>query len=100
MRFVLSLLLFTCILLPQEPAEEQIDFVCPMDPDVHQKSPGKCPRCGMKLVAGIPDPDEYPENLTVTPRNIHAGKNATLAFEILDPKTRQRVRKFQLVHEK
>src|SRR5260370_32852044 len=106
MMFVLLLFLFAGFLLPQEapkpkePAEEQIDFVCPMDPDVHQKSPGKCPRCGMKLVAGILDPHEYPENLTVTPRNIHSGQNATLAFEILDPKTRQRVRKFQLVHEK
>jgi hypothetical protein len=29
---------------------EQI-YVCPMHPEVKQKSPGKCPKCGMALVA-------------------------------------------------
>ena len=29
-------------------------FVCPMDPEVRSKGPGKCPRCGMTLVPGIP----------------------------------------------
>ena len=30
--------------------------------------PGKCPRCGMELVAGIPDPTEYHLDLTVAPQ--------------------------------
>jgi heavy metal-binding protein len=25
-------------------------FTCPMDTDVHELAPGKCPRCGMALV--------------------------------------------------
>lgn len=25
-------------------------YVCPMDPDVTSKAPGKCPKCGMDLV--------------------------------------------------
>jgi hypothetical protein len=26
-------------------------YLCPMHPDVRQPAPGKCPRCGMDLVA-------------------------------------------------
>lgn len=29
-------------------------YVCPMHPDVRQDSPGKCPKCGMALVAQSP----------------------------------------------
>ena len=38
-----------------------------MDPDVRGHDPGTCPRCGMKLVAGIPDPVEYTMDLNVIP---------------------------------
>ena len=43
------------------------DYVCPMDKDVRSDKPGFCPRCGMKLVLGIPDEIEYPLELTVHP---------------------------------
>jgi len=39
---------------------QEPEFVCPMDRDVHSPHPGNCPRCGMKLVAGLPMPVEYP----------------------------------------
>ena len=58
-------------LFAQEP---DVDFICPMDRDVHAKAPGKCPRCGMRLVAGLPDPIEYPVELAVTPRRIKAAE--------------------------
>ena len=41
--------------------EVPVDFICPMDPDVRSKGPGKCPRCGMRLEAGLPEPIEYPD---------------------------------------
>jgi P-type Cu+ transporter len=31
--------------------EEQTEYVCPMHPEVHQKGPGSCPKCGMALEA-------------------------------------------------
>ncbi|MDB5050937.1 MAG: hypothetical protein JWO30_4008, partial [Fibrobacteres bacterium] len=32
-----------------------IQYTCPMHPDVIKSTPGKCPKCGMKLVkAGEP----------------------------------------------
>ena len=26
-----------------------VDYICPMDPEVHQPTPGSCPKCGMAL---------------------------------------------------
>src|SRR5215471_15857787 len=48
-------------------AEAPLDFVCPMHPDVHMQHPGHCPRCGMALVANLPDRVEYPLRLAVRP---------------------------------
>src|SRR3981081_3835953 len=81
-------------------AQESVDFICPMDPEVRSKAPGRCPRCGMKLVAGIPEPIEYPVHLKVKPRNFKPGDKVELSFAIEDPKTGKPVRKFQEVHEK
>jgi len=33
---------------PKKP-EGSIEYVCPMHPDVRQREPGDCPKCGMKL---------------------------------------------------
>src|SRR5918912_190813 len=64
-RLLLAVLAATASGTAQEP---QIPFVCPMDPDVRSPVPAKCPRCGMKLVAGIPDPHEFAVDLQVLPR--------------------------------
>ena len=63
------------------------DFVCPMDREVRSKAPGVCPRCGMKLVAGLPDPMEFPLEFRAVPRSIPAGRPVTLEFRVLHPKT-------------
>lgn len=83
-----------------KPAVEPEDYVCPMDPDVRSSKPGTCPRCGMKLVLGIPDQIEYPIDLTIRPANFHAGDRVQLAFRINDPRTGKQVRQFEIVHEK
>lgn len=85
--------------IPGAPAPPR-DYVCPMDPDVRSAAPGKCPRCGMNLVLGIPDPVEYPLNLSVSPRAPKPGDRAELTFKIKDPKTGAAVSQFELVHEK
>mgnify|MGYP005810830469 CR=1 FL=1 len=76
------------------------DYVCPMDRDVRSSSPGVCPRCGMKLVPGVPDPVEYPVRVTAHPRVVKPGAEVELAFEVLDPATGSRVTRFEIVHEK
>lgn len=90
------LFLFALLLGAQAP----IDFVCPMDPDVHAKGPGKCPRCGMKLVAGIPDHTEYRLDVRFTPPQIPAQKPVKMEFRLADPKTGAPVKQFDVVHEK
>jgi len=83
------------------PSAPQVqDYVCPMDADVRSDKPGFCPRCGMKLVLGIPDETEYPFDLTLSPRLFHAGEKVRMAFHISDPKTSRRVSKYEIVHEK
>jgi len=81
----------------QPPAPE---FVCPMDPEVRAKGPGRCPRCGMKLVPGIPEPAEYRLGLRITPPQIPAGRPLLLEFRLSDPKTGAPVKQFEVVHEK
>lgn len=90
----------TLTALAQEPAEKPVEFICPMDADIRQKGPGRCPRCGMKLVAGLPDPVEYPVRLTTTPRNPKPGQKVRLRFTVLHPKTGKPVPDLELVHER
>lgn len=81
-------------------AQQRVEFTCPMDPEVRSAQPGKCPKCGMKLEAGIREQIEYPLQLQVKPRQIPAGRELQLTFHASDPKTGARVTKFEVVHEK
>ena len=81
-------------------AQTAIEFTCPMDRDVRAAVPGKCPRCGMALVANLPEPVEYPVDLRVDPPQIPASRPITLAFRVAEPQTGAPVTKFELVHEK
>jgi len=80
--------------------EPPLEFVCPMDKDVRSAQPGKCPRCGMTLVPGLPNGDEHRVTVELRPRTPRAGQKVQLAFTIVDPKTGKRVTGFQVVHEK
>ena len=80
--------------------EDAIEYICPMDKDVRSKTPGKCPRCGMTLVVGLPDPQEFPVKVTSTPKVIKAGADTRLDFLVQDPKTFKPVQDFELVHER
>ena len=77
-----------------------LDYVCPMDADVRSAGPGKCPRCGMNLVLGVPDPVEYPVDLLLTPRMPKPQEPVDLLFRIRDPKTGAAVDRYEIVHEK
>jgi hypothetical protein len=76
------------------------DYICPMDKDVRSDKPGFCPRCGMKLVLGIPDDVEYPLELTIRPSVFRAGEKVQLKFRIADPHTGKTVDHFEVVHER
>jgi len=71
-----------------------------MDPDIRSNVPGLCTRCGMKLVAGIPEPVEFPLDLKVMPRAVKPGEKAQLEFSVLDPTNNRLIKQFQVMHEK
>jgi hypothetical protein len=83
----------------QEPSTT-LAFVCPMDRDVRSNGPGKCPRCGMALVAGIPDPTEYHLDLAVVPQPPQPNEKVRLTFGVFDPWKDRPVTKFTVIHEK
>ncbi|MEO8126313.1 MAG: heavy metal-binding domain-containing protein [Bryobacteraceae bacterium] len=86
-------LVLLLVLLASLAGEERVEFICPMDRDVRAQGPGKCPKCGMKLVAGLPDPHEYPVDLKVD-------KDGLMTFRMLEPGTGKPVTHFLEVHEK
>lgn len=93
-------LLLAAPLLLSGQEDKPVEFLCPMDSDIRQKTAGKCPRCGMKLVAGLPDPIEYPVQLSTTPRNPKPGQAVKLRFTVLHPKTRKPVPDLEVIHER
>lgn len=97
------LLLCLCPLPAQEPAPAPgaaVPWVCPMDPEIRAKGPGKCVKCGMDLEPGIPEPVEYRVLVKTQPPVIRVGQKIELQIEVRDPGKDERVRKFKLVHEK
>ncbi len=96
MRLAAGLLLL--LLFGVLSAQDKV-YVCPMDPDVRSNKEGVCSRCGMKLVAGLPDPIEYPLDLSITPHKLSVGQKATLDFVVRDPYKNRPVTNFQIVHE-
>ena len=50
---------------PLPPGAENLDYTCPMHPEVRQKGPGSCPICGMALEPVMVSLEEHPnEELT------------------------------------
>jgi len=85
---------------PAAPDDPEVEFVCPIDKDVRSKLPGKCPLCGMTLIAGIPDAHEFPVHITTAPKILKAGEETLLTFHVEDPSTGKTVRDFEIMHEK
>jgi hypothetical protein len=110
-EYVLRVLLSLAMLLfqqspepPKDPAAAQqdpdVEWLCPMDKDIRQKEPGKCPRCGMTLVPGIPEEREFPVRILTKPRVLKSNEDGILEFRIEDPTTKKTVRDFEIMHEK
>jgi Cu+-exporting ATPase len=46
--------------LPSSPAADDRIYTCPMHPEVRQKGPGTCPKCGMALEPEAPSAEDGP----------------------------------------
>ena len=80
--------------------DELPPFYCPMDVGERSYIGGKCPKCGMAMVLGIPEAIEYRVELSVHPPRVVPGETVELQFEILEPYHDHRVTDFQVVHDK
>ena len=80
--------------------EAPVEWACPMDRDVRTKGPGKCPRCGMALVPGIPDFLEFATKIRTNPKRIRPEVPVAITFEVIHPATNKRVTEFEVVHER
>ena len=85
--------------VPPDPSQGVV-YICPMDPDVRSHDAGVCRRCGMTLVAGIPDPVEFHLDLRVIPSTPRPGRAAALQFLVHDPWKNRPVSDFNVVHER
>lgn len=81
-------------------SQQAVVYSCPMDPDVRSDRAGKCRRCGMTLVAGVPEPVEFHTDVVTIPDAPKPGQQAVLQFAISDPWADRPVGGFNLVHEK
>jgi len=84
---------------PEPGADSGVEYICPMDPDVRSKTPGRCPKCNMILVPGLPDPREYPFQITM-PAALKANQPVRLHFHIEDPVTHKQVTDYVEMHTK
>lgn len=73
-------------------------WTCPMHPDVRAAAAGRCPQCGMDLVAANPAAAKKTFDVTVTAAP-QAGQPSTLTFKVVD-ELKQPVKDFDVVHEK
>jgi Heavy metal binding domain len=86
---------------PAAPAADQVTgYVCPMHPDVVEGAPGKCPRCGMTLVAGNPlGTANYRLAVETMPGVVKEGQKTKFRFHVEDPVTRKKVTDYAVVHD-
>ncbi len=76
-------------------------FICPMDKDVKSQAAGKCPRCGMKLVANLPEPMAYRLEVETRPDPPTTGHDTThLVYRVRHPQSGAVVKDFELIHER
>ena len=70
--------------VPADPTQRLV-YMCPMDPDVHSDRAGKCRRCGMTLVTGVPEPVEFHVDVVSLPASPQPGRPAVLQYAVHDP---------------
>jgi hypothetical protein len=83
------------------PAPAEIVFVCPLKRSIRSLEPGECTSGGetAELVAEVPEPVEFPMELTTSPARLAAGQPAELDFVVRDPWDGEVVDRFAVVHE-
>ncbi len=76
-------------------------WFCPMHQGYTTGEAGKCPICGMALIAGNPyDTRDYDLDFTTSPAAVASGAPFTMTFTIRHPGTETAVKDYEVVHDK
>lgn len=76
-------------------------YTCSMHLNYRAAKPGKCPRCGMRLVSIEPGiSEEFDLQMDLLPRIPQPGKPLHLRFAVFNPRTGDKVKKFGLMHDR
>lgn len=75
-------------------------YTCSMHPEVRVNEQGKCPKCGMPLVAVVPAiVDEFDLRVECAPRAPKPNEKVRLRFSVYSPKTGEQAKNFLVMHE-
>ena len=76
-------------------------WFCPMHPAHTASEAGKCPICGMALIAGDPyDTADYALDFATSPVAVASGTPFTMSFTVRHPATGKTVANYETVHDK
>lgn len=64
-------------------AKEEVQYTCPMHPEVVQDGPGECPQCGMDLVPVTPELDEEDPTVKKLGRKLKVAVAFTLPIFVI-----------------
>jgi hypothetical protein len=77
------------------------NYTCSMHPEIRTSAPGKCPKCEMPLTAVTPEiPDEFNLKMEASPKPPKPNEKVRLRFMVYNPKTGEKVKQFQVMHDK
>jgi heavy metal-binding protein len=87
--------------LSRETVKQADSYMCSMHPDIRSSSPGKCPKCAMALVPVTPEiTDYYDLKIESLPAHPKPNEKVRLRFAVINPKTGEQVKQFQMLHDK
>jgi hypothetical protein len=85
----------------RETVPQADSYTCAMHPDIRTGSPGKCPKCAMALVPVMPEiTDYYNLKIESLPPHPKPNERVRLRFSVINPKTGEQVKQFQMLHDK
>lgn len=85
----------------RETVKQADSYTCSMHPDIRTAAPGKCPKCGMALVPVSPEiTDYYDLKIESSPAAPKPNEKVRLRFAVINPKTGEQVKQFQVLHDK
>lgn len=83
-------------------AVKQLDeYTCTMHPEIRTNAPGTCPKCAMTLVPVTPAiTDDFNLRFECSPKAPKPNEKIRLRFSVFNPKTREQVKYFYIMHDK